>query len=86
MEKPKEECKNQQQKKDYYNYGNLTLEELEEIIKDIFKEQSYKTKKDKMLFDPLYGRPIAKKQFDEALKKEYPHWFENLENNANNKR
>lgn len=82
MEKQKEECKNQQQSK---GYSDMTIEELEKIIKEFFTEVKYKSEKN-TIFDPFYGRPQARKMFDTALKREYPNWFDDLEkeNNANN--
>lgn len=43
MEKPKEECKNQQQNKDYskgaIKYGDFTLQDLEEILEELLDSQ-----------------------------------------------
>lgn len=63
------------------NYKDMIISELEKILKDIMNQAEYKSKKNNMLFDPLYGRPEAQKQFDKALKRAYPHWFNEKENN-----
>ena len=59
MEKPKEECKNQLQKKDCYNYGDFSLEELKEIIEEVFKkpvENNSKLKSGKDWYNEYYNK------------------------------
>lgn len=81
MGKQKEECKNQQQSK---GYSNMTIEELTKICEEILNNEKLKTKhKLNSIFDPFLGRPNARKQFEEALKKEYPEWYKK-EKNADN--
>jgi len=61
-EKQKEECKNQQQNKDY---SKFTLENLKNILKDLdFKYSKYNI----IYQDSSSGGPNARKAFDKAIK------------------